>query len=245
MATASPRLLVLACSGRKRSEPHSLPAIQRYDGPAFRVLRKYLRTTPQSSIHTFVLSAEYGLIAGSMSIPPYDRRMTRKRAEELRPYVAASFARLIEQTRYVDVFLCMGRDYLEAIDGSEPLVTAGTRIVRTTGSIGRHLSDLHTWLRKGDMLEPRRTYSTAPGRATIRGIELALSPNEILETASTGIARAGAAASRYQSWYVQVGNERVAPKWLVGQLTGLPVSAFRTADARRALTDLGVEVRRV
>ena len=38
------RLLVLACSERKRAGPGLLPAAERYDGPAFRVLRAYLRT---------------------------------------------------------------------------------------------------------------------------------------------------------------------------------------------------------
>src|SRR5262245_4306372 len=36
-------LLIMACSQRKRSEPNLLPAIERYDGVHFRVLRKAQR----------------------------------------------------------------------------------------------------------------------------------------------------------------------------------------------------------
>jgi hypothetical protein len=50
-----------------------------------------------------------------------------------------------------------------------------------------------------------------------------------------------AAARRFETWYVAVGYERVAPKWLVSLLFDKPVSRFRTADARRVLQRLGVE----
>jgi hypothetical protein len=49
----------------------------------------------------------------------------------------------------------------------------------------------------------------------------------------------------YQSWYVPVDGHKVAPKWLVSQLTGLPASAFVTDEARRVLAQLGVKVIRV
>lgn len=44
-------------------------------------------------------------------------------------------------------------------------------------------------------------------------------------------------------WYVMLDKQRVAPKWLVSQLTGLPVQAFHTHQAIRLLTQLGIEVR--
>jgi hypothetical protein len=53
--------------------------------------------------------------------------------------------------------------------------------------------------------------------------------------------RVGVNSSRL-TWYVAVGGQRVGPKWLVSQVTGLPVSAFHTDEARRVLQQLGVEV---
>jgi len=38
-----PRLLILACSARKRLEARALPAIERYDGVNFRILKKLQR----------------------------------------------------------------------------------------------------------------------------------------------------------------------------------------------------------
>ena len=46
----------------------------------------------------------------------------------------------------------------------------------------------------------------------------------------------------YQVWYVQVDDQQVPPKWLVSKLTGLPVNAFHTNEARRVLHQLGIEV---
>ena len=37
------RMLILSCSSRKKPTNRQMPAIERYDGPAFRVLRKFLR----------------------------------------------------------------------------------------------------------------------------------------------------------------------------------------------------------
>src|SRR5438128_9858454 len=78
------RLLILACSQRKRPYASLLPAIERYDGPAFRVLRRYRRLTEDKGLIVYILSAEYGLIPASKQIPTYDRRMDSKRADKLR-----------------------------------------------------------------------------------------------------------------------------------------------------------------
>lgn len=84
------RLLILACSQRKRPEASPLPAIERYDGPAFRVLRRYCRLIQDSGLIVYVVSAEFGLISAEKTIPTYDRRMTSERAEDLRPFIAAA-----------------------------------------------------------------------------------------------------------------------------------------------------------
>src|SRR4051794_25280888 len=76
----SRRLLIIACSDRKYADDRLLPATQRYDGPAFRVLRRYLREQPPEPPAIRVLSAEFGLIDDTTLIPRYDRGMTLERA---------------------------------------------------------------------------------------------------------------------------------------------------------------------
>ncbi len=79
------RLVILSCSQRKVQGKRKMRVMDRYDGPAYKVVRKYLRTVPDARIdHEFlILSAELGLISDSLRIPYYNRRMTVERAKEL------------------------------------------------------------------------------------------------------------------------------------------------------------------
>jgi hypothetical protein len=65
------RLLILSCSQRKRPDAILLPALERYDGPMFRVLRKFLRENPSKELHpdVYILSAQFGLISADQLIP--------------------------------------------------------------------------------------------------------------------------------------------------------------------------------
>ena len=60
------RLLILSCSQRKRETQEPLPAIERYNGPLFFVLRRFLRECPRQArqLDVYILSAAYGLIPG-------------------------------------------------------------------------------------------------------------------------------------------------------------------------------------
>jgi hypothetical protein len=81
----------------------------------------------------------------------------------------------------------------------------------------------------------------ACGEATLLGTTVRLSREEVLRRAAEALRRSTTAAYRFETWYVSVDSERVAPKWLAGLLFGKPVARFRTADARRVLALLGVE----
>jgi hypothetical protein len=81
------KLLVLGCSQTKRDAPGLLPAIDRYDGSSYRVLRKFLRNREwPRNLSIAVLSARYGLVGGFTSIEDYDERMTPRKASEWAPY---------------------------------------------------------------------------------------------------------------------------------------------------------------
>ena len=43
------RLLILSCSQRKHETQEPLPAIERYNGPLFFVLRRFLRECPRQA----------------------------------------------------------------------------------------------------------------------------------------------------------------------------------------------------
>lgn len=219
-----PRLLVLACSATKRPDD-ALPAVDRYDGPAFRTVRKYLRTDPVDAPDLWILSAEHGLIHGSTHILPYDRRMTPARADDLRERVEPALDALAAGR---PACLALGRLYHRAAGG------AAMHATRTAGGQGTQLAALRRWL--GAAPEPM--LATLP----VRFQNLAdVSPGAVVRLAAQR-APADPASARLGAYAATAGSLRVAPKWLVTQLSGVPVAQFRTADALRVLAHIGIPV---
>lgn len=226
-----------------------MPAIERYDGPAFRVLRRYLQTRAAANefksagLDVYVLSAEFGLIPADQPIPDYDRRMTPERARELQPSVLDRVKRLLNRDGpYREVFVHLGREYQLALQGWEKLIPHGVIVRTAEGSVGARQGHLFDWLYG---FPPPIPVTEKRGEAKLLGTEIKLTPQEVLEVARQALHHDGQAAARFHTWFVQVDDQRVAPKWIVSKLTGLPVSAFTTEQARRLLAALGIEVLRV
>ncbi|MEN9938344.1 MAG: hypothetical protein RLZZ387_4923 [Chloroflexota bacterium] len=146
---SSRRLLILACSATKRRDVRLLPALDRYAGPSFRVLRRWLHDHPMRAtmLDVYVLSAEFGLFPAAQPIPDYDRRMTAVRAEELRPQVAVALRYVVSATSYAAVGVIMGRRYRLALAGNELLLRPAPVFLSQEGAgIGAQLAALKQWL---------------------------------------------------------------------------------------------------
>jgi hypothetical protein len=144
-STPDKQLVVLGCSATKVEAGGVLPAIHRYDGPAFRVLRSFLRGNRwPDALSIAVLSAKFGLIGGMTHIPNYNKRMTPELANKLNAAVTASFQKLGAHHTCVD--LVMGKDYLGSINVNAASLS-GTTFRFTPGAIGMKLSHLHCLLR--------------------------------------------------------------------------------------------------
>lgn len=142
------RLLVLSCSATKLKDQHPIAAMHRYDGPAFRVVRKWQACQEQSAqiaaTDILILSAEFGLIGPNERIPDYNRRMTRERARELAPAVQQALQHQIHNRPYSEVFFNLGQTYqltLGSVAAALPITTTFAR-----SGIGKRLQQLKTWL---------------------------------------------------------------------------------------------------
>jgi hypothetical protein len=142
------RLLILACSQRKVPVKGYLPAIDRYDGPAFRVLRKYLRETSDGSLAVLILSARYGLIESERKIPWYDQRLSDASAARLRPQVLKAAKHVLRSHPWHAVGLCAGTEYRSVVGGLAELIPEGTRLDLLAGGLGKRLAALRDWLRQ-------------------------------------------------------------------------------------------------
>ena len=236
------RLLLLNCSQRKKFDERLLPAIERYDGPAYHVLRRYLKQNPNPSVDVKILSAKYGLISADDYLPYYDCRLTKGQAQELRHQVITELETILNRKSYTNLLICLGKEYLEVICDHETIIPDSLSVQVATGGMGRKLSVLYNWLYGASSLETNQGLASTKGKGRIRGVEVSLTAEQILDVARQVLATQDQRATRYQSWYVQVDDQRVAPKWLVSQITGLPVSSFHTGNAKKLLRELGIPV---
>ena len=140
------RLLILSCSQRKYVSYEPLPAIGRYNGPLFLVLRRFLRECPRQArlLDVYILSATYGLIPGNFPTPLYDQKMNTSRAFELQHQVSTVFSDI--RHNYASIYFVLGKTYLKAFEGLQDWGTICTASVVAYGTIGRKQAQLKRWL---------------------------------------------------------------------------------------------------
>ena len=222
-----------------------MPASERYDGPAYRVLNKFLRVHPSEaqSLDVYILSAEFGLIPANKPIPDYDHRMTPQRVNELQQPTLSELKQILNSKQYEELFISLGKDYLRVLSGYELLIPPNLKVIISKGAIGYKLGELRNWL-YGEALVVSNNQAEIiqQGKAYLRDIEVELTPKQVMKIARAALSKEQN-PPRCQMWYVLVEDQRVPPKWLVSQLTGLPVSNFHTNEARRFLRQLGIGIR--
>ncbi|CAG9184407.1 hypothetical protein LMG32289_05608 [Cupriavidus pampae] len=141
--------LLIACSGTKRPDAQWLPALSRYDGPAYRVLRGAVQATGcRPSMR--ILSAELGLISPQTAIPDYNRCMDDAR---MREYLqsgkgAAEVSAHLHAVRPTDILVMGGARYREVFHDALVRANLPTHVRQLTvhGGIGEQLGQLRRWL---------------------------------------------------------------------------------------------------
>jgi len=138
------RLLLISCSASKKNLANK-PALQVYDGPSYKILRKY---NPQN-LDVIILSARYGLIDAHQKISTYEQVMTKEIANKIRRETTAKFSGIVNRRRYSEIFIELGRTYQSAVDFTDPSL-AGQAFIIDSGPIGKRLHNLKKWLGNGE-----------------------------------------------------------------------------------------------
>ena len=126
------RLLILSCTQKKRDTKG--PSIEVYDGPSFRVVRKYLELNDRLDIR--IISAKYGLINKGYEIRYYDERINEEKAKKFRRRYLREVQILFSCYNDVMVF---GNDLYRSVLGKHDAE-------HPVGRIGEQLSQLKNWL---------------------------------------------------------------------------------------------------
>lgn len=237
---ASQPLLILSCSKRKKETSQLLPAINRYDGPLFQGLRKHVRDKPALKNATYILSARFGLIPAKFPTPLYDQPLSTTNKSRLKCLVANQLQTAVELIEPDAVFVSVGFDYWKILEQPLAQHVARENLFVASGAIGGRASQMVNWLAP-EKCESQRVAVNESGEARLLGTTVRLTADEIFHIAKRARIEDPHGSSRFQTWYVHVGEYRVSPKWLVSILFNKPVVRFRTADARRVLLCLGIE----
>lgn len=236
-------LLIIACSRCKNSQTELLPALERYNGPTFRLLRRFLKQNPSFSLDIYILSAKFGLIRSDELIPLYDQKMTKKQSHELQSELICKLQEILNTSSYTNLYFCLGKAYFAVLDGYNNFIESDIEINIATGSIGKKLVKLHTWLygRPPDLSQAYSSKTTSD-KVVFKGVEIEANLEKITAIARQALQEKQGKPFAYQSWYVLIDDQKVSPKWLVSQLTEFPVGKFHSQAARKLLTQLGFEV---
>lgn len=144
-------LLLISCSQRKIQSPKVLAAIDCYDGPAYRCLRKFRSEQDgklPNNLRILILSAKYGLIFPETEIHDYDLKMTSERAEVMRSDVHQDLSQCLYfyQIAYGgmdQVFINLGKTYMRTLEGFHwGLVST----MEASGGIGLKTQQMKAWL---------------------------------------------------------------------------------------------------
>ncbi len=140
MREKSRYLLITSCSKRKRRRTEAA-ALDLYDGPSFRVLRRRL----QANVDVLIMSAEYGLIDSTTVVEPYDKRMDPLAAQNIAPRARMQLARRLKHNQYKEILINLPNHYRTAFRNCESLI-APYSVSWVAGTIGERLHQLKVWL---------------------------------------------------------------------------------------------------
>jgi hypothetical protein len=148
------RLLILSCSKSKRQSTPLLPAIDRYDGPAFKTFRKWRPINDR--IEVIILSAKYGFIPSHLPIPDYDHVMPRQVTPEQKFHYCEQIKELLTEREFDTAFINLGKNYASCLTALEEIPIKVGEVVSACGRIGQRLHQLKSWLTVGRVADSRR-----------------------------------------------------------------------------------------
>lgn len=240
------RIIITSCSQRKKNNESLLSAIERYDGPNFRLLRKYLNQTTDE-LDVYILSAKYGLIYQEKQISFYEEKLNKNNLQEITKLSIAQANRFFTGTEKTkEVFVNLGALYLKVFEPILEKLSEKNELIFTSGSSGRRLAEMHDWLYGENSPLRNEKTETVLKEVYIKGIQLRTDEKQIRLIIQKEITQNGIKyLQNFQSWFVPIDDFKISPKWLISKLTGLPVSKFHSDQARKVLQKLGIKVQRV
>ncbi len=156
------KLVIVSASFKRRRLPNEpIPALERFDGVSFRVLRKYLREGKLKNTDVAIVSLEHGILLSNDAIlydkptlsrgtkgsgtwqsdPGFDNEQT----EKLRYGNLSQLRSIIDRGKYAEIYVNLGRKFMTLVDGFEKMTDSP--VVYATGKgMGPKAQHMKNWI---------------------------------------------------------------------------------------------------
>lgn len=152
------RLIIVSESLRRLKEPpEPIPALDRFDGVYFRIIKKYRREGKLQDTDCIIVSKKFGIICQNEKIPYYKPNhinkigylnMKENQTKKLRGKNLAKLKEIFVKNRYSEIFVNVGKRFMKLIEGLEKLTSA--KIIYASGpGLGPKAQHLKRWILQG------------------------------------------------------------------------------------------------
>ena len=139
------RLVIVSASQRRVPDPGPIPAIERFDGVYFRVLRKYLREGKLKSVDILVVSDRYGVLQANDLVPLHHRSDKIRATEDARTSNLTKLREKLKKTSYSEIYVVCGQDFQAFIRGFEEFTNSPVTYCQGRG-LGCKARSLKDWI---------------------------------------------------------------------------------------------------
>ena len=142
------RLILLSASRRRSNNPNSIPALERYQGVYFRVLKKYLREDRLKDTDVLIVSEKFGVLRPEDRVPyhePFEGKLGKQEVQKARQANLTKLAQTFSEKQYSEIFVVCGREFQKLIAGFQNLTN--TKVVFCEGAgLGPKAHNLKQWI---------------------------------------------------------------------------------------------------
>ena len=145
------KLLILGPSYRRKTDPQPLPAIERYDGVYYRIVRKYMDKIRKKEIDVIIITEDLEIVDYKTPLPYKPPRgktwhnfaLSKREIEEKMHHVKEKIEEIIRSKRYEEVFIVLNKNYLNLLPDISPYVRS---IIISSGGFGSKAKELKSWI---------------------------------------------------------------------------------------------------
>ena len=144
------KLLILGPSYRRNPSPEPLPAIERYDGQFYRIVRKYMDELREKDVDVIIITEDLDVVTPEMKLPykpptgdqwkvfqpsVKDSEKVRKLQEQI--------LEVVKSKRYDEIFIALNRYYRQLLPDLTPYAN---KVIAYSKGFGKKMRYLKEWL---------------------------------------------------------------------------------------------------